>query len=220
MTTKKRLPRRTKPKKPKWDRWSKQEKLALLTDSSEASLSTLLRHAKRSESAVRSKAYREWGCASLTRGTMSLAEVSRVTGYNWRQLRRAQLALRQRWGRLKRGGRYMISDEQVTELLTWLKSDYWSKPTRSYACLWCGTTQENHRSLGLCETCYHQYRTAARTLGIWTLTKSELQELIKSVATEGDPLRRALVDLQRGAALRRPHLIELVARCRAQHRLI
>lgn len=209
---KKRSPRRTKPKKPKWVRWSKKEKLALLTDTSEASISTVLRHAQRSESAVRAKAYREWGCSSLTRGTFSLAEVVRTTGYNWRQLRRAQLALRQRWGRLRKRGRYMISDEQIAELLQWLQTDYWAKVTRSYACGWCGTTDQAHQALGLCRRCYHRYRVAARSVGLWRLTHPELIDLVKQLAPEGDPLRRALVDLQRGAALRRPHLIELAAR--------
>jgi hypothetical protein len=202
-------------KRSRWKRWTRAEELKLLASTSEASATTLRRLAGRGEGAIRQKARRMWGSGSLTRGTLSLRDVIKSTGYNWRQLRRAQLALRQRWCRLRRGGRYMISEAQVEEILGWLKLDYWSRPTRAYACGWCGTSQEPHRALGLCRRCYGRYRVALKALDLTEVGQEGLSDLVRAyLRPRADPLRSALTDLRRGAAMQRRHLIELAVRIR------
>src|SRR5262245_8890694 len=88
--------------------------------------------------AIYAKVRSEFGAGGISRGTKSLREAARQTGYDIDQLRRAGVALRQRWTRTSRGARVMLSDEQIEVLVQWLGHDYWCKRSRTYACVSCG----------------------------------------------------------------------------------
>jgi hypothetical protein len=112
---------------------------------------------QRSHDAIRAKARRLYGRGGLRRGSYSMSRLRRETGYTYHQLTRAQVALRQKWRRTKSNGSYLITDEQVEEILEWLKHDYWSGRSRTYCCLWCATTKGRPKSSGLCGACFSKY---------------------------------------------------------------
>jgi len=113
---------------------------------------------RRSGPAVYAKARRLYGHGGLTRGAHTLHGLATTTGYHRRQLNRARTALNQKWKRTSTHGAYLITDDQATDILEWLKHDYWVSSKRLYGCMWCATQTREHKGLGLCVRCYGQYR--------------------------------------------------------------
>ena len=126
----------------------------------------------RSRSAINAKVQREFG-GGLTRGALTLRAVQNNTGYSRSQLLRARDALKQKWKRLQRGGDYIITEEQVDEILVWLTHDYWDKSARLYCCLGCQTEKRPPFGRGLCSRCYHRYRRRCIHLGLPTSPKAQ-----------------------------------------------
>lgn len=112
---------------------------------------------KRTINALRCKAYR-MGIKGLNGGTKNLKQLSETTGYSKTLLFRAQKAMRQKWLRSSEKGNYLITINQVEELLDWLKEDYWSKSKRLYNCVYCGNHNNPHVSWGLCKVCLQIFR--------------------------------------------------------------
>lgn len=135
--------------------WSKLDEIKLLQGAGVCSFEWLCKHVKKSEQAVKNKARRMWN-GGVTRGYFSVYQLTNLTGYNSKQLNRARRALKQKWNRTGVKGTHMISEEQIVDLLTWLKNDYWSKKLHLHACVWCGSNQRRHRGLGLCSRCYNR----------------------------------------------------------------
>ena len=110
----------------------------------------------RSRGAVKTQANRMFE-GGLTRGAYTLREACRITGYDRKQIRRGMAALAQKWKRLSPNGAFLIYEEQLEEIVQWLRTDYWSAKHRLYNCLWCNTEQRPHRAAGLCQRCYFSY---------------------------------------------------------------
>jgi hypothetical protein len=51
----------------------------------------------------------------------------------------------------------LICEDQVEELIAWLRQDYWVKRHRLYNCGWCGSLSRIHYAQGLCGRCYQRY---------------------------------------------------------------
>ena len=122
----------------------------------------------RTEKAVRAKLRRMVGSASLTRGTWTLRAACAYTGYYRDQLLRAQRALDQRWKRTRAGGWYLITDEQLDDLVGWLAHDYWCRRHRLYGCAGCSGRTQPPASRGLCRRCYGRYRRVCKREGLPT----------------------------------------------------
>lgn len=135
---------------------------------------------RRSKAAIYMRLRRMGISGGLTRGTFSLQQVSTATGYSISQLRRAQSALGQRWKRTSRTGPYLILEEQVEELLEWLKHDYWCKSLRLYGCVNCGTQVRPHYSGGQCRRCYYQRRRETQRYFL-PFTKKEVLDFVQKV---------------------------------------
>jgi len=129
--------------------------------------------------AIQAKARRMYGHGGLSRGAFTVREASRRTGYHREQLYRAMQALRQKWKRTSSQGSYLIYEEQLEELVQWLKTDYWSGYHRLYGCLWCDTQDRPHYELGLCQRCYQRFaqRLCRRDL---PLARQSLLELVRA----------------------------------------
>ena len=123
---------------------------------------------KRSRQAVENKALREWGPGGLTRGAYSLRELIERTGYSRTQLLRGRDALRQKWKRFGPRGNFLVSEEQIEEILEWLKHDYWTVEHRLYCCRLCTSEKKPHYGLGLCRKCYWRYRRNLKKRGLPT----------------------------------------------------
>jgi hypothetical protein len=128
---------------------------------------------RRSYHAVMCKAWR-MGLGGVTRGSMSLADVCKRTGYTKTLLMRAMSALNQKWKRTGKRGDYLITDDQLDEMLDWLKHDYWSKAKRLYACSWCSASNRPHEGLGLCCSCFWKHLKLCKRLGVPTGIESQL----------------------------------------------
>lgn len=182
-------------------RWSKKETNTLLQGASIYGQEWFVRRTGRSLAAIRARARRLYGPGGLSRGSMSLREASRRTGYHETQLRRAQAACRQKWKRTSARGRYLIHEEQLEELVDWLVGDYWCATHRLYGCAWCSTVTRSHYALGLCARCYARYHQAIRRRG-WPRQIEELAAFADSVVPEDHRLlrvwRRVCRDLSRG----------------------
>lgn len=149
-------------------RWSKAETKALLDGLGAYGLDWFVRRTKsgnkwavtphRSVAAVYAKILQEYGPGGLTRGAYTLNAVIEYSGYSRTQILRAQKALKQKWRRTSARGSYLISDEQLEDILEWLKHDYWCSQKRLYACVWCTGEAKRHYALGLCNACYFRYR--------------------------------------------------------------
>lgn len=122
----------------------------------------------RSAAAIRARLHRDTGSSSLRRGSLSLRQVCLTTGYSRTQLLRARTALGQRWRRTKRGGVFLITEEQRQEIVDWLAQDYWDKDRQLYGCLWCTTTTRPPKGLGLCGRCYFRHRRECGRRGLPT----------------------------------------------------
>ena len=161
----------------------------------------------RSVGAVYHKLQRDFGLGGLTRGAYTVHELETVTGYSETQLRRGGSALNQKWKRLGPRGAHIITEEQMSEIVTWLGHDYWSKPHRLYGCLWCTTEKRAHQALGLCGRCYHRYRRACIKLKL-PATVVEQSSLLKNIKS-GKFLDKANSRLNSGIALDSEHLVWL-----------
>lgn len=111
------------------------------------------------------------GYGGIRRGTYTLHELERKTGYSRTQLMRAANALKQRWKRTKAKGVYLILEEQVEDMIAWLKNDYWCVRLRLYACTECGENTNPPMWLGQCTKCYPKNRYYAKIHGIPTSAK-------------------------------------------------
>jgi len=111
----------------------------------------------RSDASIRHKAYRMYGTGGLTRGSYTLAQACKRTGYTRTQFERAREALAQKWKRTSPTGPFLIYEEQLDEMTCWLQVDYWSKKHRLYNCIRCGTDTRPHQSQGLCDRCFGRY---------------------------------------------------------------
>jgi len=110
----------------------------------------------RSKDAVKSKARRLFQ-SGIGRGSYTLRQIIETTGYGKKQIRRAMQALGQKWKRTSSDGSYLIYEEQLEEILNWLRNDYWCKKHGLYNCLWCTTEKRPHMSHGLCQRCFPCY---------------------------------------------------------------
>lgn len=138
-------------------RWTKRECHKLRQGVSVYGLAWFPKHLKRSIQAVRNKAARLYGPGGLRRGAYTLSGACEFTGYTVEQLRLAQYALAQKWKRQSKTGPYLIYEDQLTELVAWLKRGYWCRKFHLYSCIWCTTEGMPHRALGLCKKCYQSY---------------------------------------------------------------
>lgn len=120
----------------------------------------------RSRGALYAKLNRSGGQGGFTRGAWTLHQLLQDTGYSRTQILRAQRALHQKWKRLCQRGAYLITDEQMDDILCWLQHDYWQARHRLYACLWCTSDKRPAYALGLCVRCYYQYRRFCRAIGV------------------------------------------------------
>lgn len=134
--------------------WTAEQLRALLDGVGGFGWQVLQRRTCRSKAAIEAKIFREYGGGGITRGSYSLSQVCDETGYHSSQLKRAQRALKQRWIRTARGGDFLISPEQVEEMVTWLGHDYWSIKHELYGCTRCGTDSRPHKRMGLCDRCF------------------------------------------------------------------
>jgi len=148
-------------------RWTKVESKKLLFGAGAFGISWLQRQTgpaynwvnapkHRSCFALKAKMLR-MGLGGFTRGTWSLERAKRETGFTQSQLFRAMKALNQKWKRTGPRGDYLITDDQMDDILEWLKHDFWCKCKHLYCCVWCGEARRRHFSLGLCDTCYKRY---------------------------------------------------------------
>lgn len=191
--------------------WSKEDEYVLLQGVSIYGLDWFQRKTGRSLDAVGSKARRLFGPGGLTRGAYSLREAERRTGYDETQLKRAQSALRQKWKRTSPHGSFLIYEEQLEELVAWLKTDYWNIRHRLYGCLWCDTHRKPHHGLGLCVRCYRRYAQRLHRGGLPPECQ-ELLEIVKKHMQKSDAefLAEAEARLTRGRALAESVLVQLI----------
>lgn len=153
----------------------------------------------RSKAAVLSRMRREFGGGGITRGTYQLAEAIRETGYSATQFRRAADALNQRWLRTKKRGAYLITGEQLEDMVEWLSHDYWSKKLRLYCCIQCGTTERPHHTFGLCLPCHRKLARRADKAGLpWSAPR--LLEWVQKLGLDGIRVQNIIVNLKAGRA--------------------
>ena len=120
----------------------------------------------RSAAACYSQARRLFGGGGLSRGSYSVSEIVRKTGYSKTHIRRAMRALAQKWKRLSPRGSYLIYEEQYLDIIDWLMKDYWAPIHRLYNCIWCHRTNYPHEGKGLCSRCYQRYMQRLRRMGL------------------------------------------------------
>lgn len=153
-----------------------------------------------SRRAAQAKLARLTGRGALGRGSYSVRQLVRSTGYTREQLRRASSALNQKWKRLDPRGSFLITEEQRDELIAWLAHDYWAPLHRLYCCQHCTTEARPHRSLGLCTRCYHAYVRVCRARGLRISPKSQARALACLRQTDSVPLE-TLTRMRRGIAV-------------------
>jgi len=151
----------------------------------------------RSREAIKAKAQRLYQ-GGLTRGSYTLRQVCAMSGYDASQIRRAMKALAQKWKRTSANGSYLIYEEQVDDILQWLRTDYWAKKHRLYNCVWCGSNVRPHRSVGLCARCYPKYAQRLIRAGL-PVSASKLLGVIRSWKMKS--LEKAELELSRGRAV-------------------
>lgn len=175
-------------------RWTKAEEKALLDGVGAYGMAWLRRRTDpgynwanapqlRSVAAVYAKLGREHGSGGLTRGTFSLRQVIMYSGYSRGQIFRAQKALRQKWKRTGPRGTFLITDDQLEEILTWLQHDYWATCKRLYACAGCTTEKRPVYAVGLCCPCYYRYRRMCRRAGV-PATVAGQRQILDSLSAE------------------------------------
>lgn len=197
-------------------RWTEDEKRAVFDGVGTQGWSVLQRRAGdsyaephlppgRSVEAVR-RQIRRMCDSGARRGSISLHKLAQVTGYHPSQLRRARKALNQAWQRMSKRGCYLISEEQVMDLIAWLLHDFWQAKHRLYCCVWCSTSERPHRSGGLCGRCFYRYRRKCLENGLPASLRDQRQLVAKILDCYGSGphakfLEEALRRLNTGLAL-------------------
>ena len=138
-------------------KWSAEDSREVMLGIGAYGVAWFERKSGRSRDAIYSHLRRNYGCA-LGRGTYSLDQAARNTGYAKSQLLRARDAMGQRWKRLSATGTHLITEEQVDDLVVWLGHDYWCKKYRLYACITCGEKVKPPKAHGRCSSCYFRAR--------------------------------------------------------------
>lgn len=163
----------------------------------------------RSRLAIYKRAKRLIKSGSLTRGTYTLIEAARETGYAREQLQRAQAALNQKWKRLSPRGPFLITFDQLEELTGWLRQDYWCTALRLYGCVNCGDAHKPPRGMGLCQTCYWRIRRALQSFELPT-RRDHLLRFVQSLDAPQfevqSYLAKARQHLERGWAPTEDHI--------------
>lgn len=192
-------------------RWTKAEEQTLLQGCGVYGLSWFQRHCGnahgwanaptgRSAKAIYNKARRLYGEGGLTRGTYTITQIMRLTGYSKTQIRRAMRALDQKWKRLSPKGAYLIHEDQYDDIVQWLATDYWCARHRLYNCLWCHKTRYDHKGKGLCRRCYSRYIKGLERCGL-PVTNSGLLALVRSRLGNDVNTEKLERQLSRGRAL-------------------
>lgn len=206
-------------------RWTKKEDRSLLDGAGVFSIAWFRRKAgnsyrypnapKRSRMAVYRRAQRLLGRGGLTRGTYTLVQASRETSYDRSQILRAQHALNQKWKRLSPRGPFLITFDQLDEILGWLQQDYWCSKLRLYGCVNCGANGRPSRGRGQCPKCFWRIRRLTRRLGFPTATPV-LSALVESCLDNAPlgmraSLQRASEHLGRGWALTEEQILTIAS---------
>ncbi len=145
----------------------------------------------RSRLAIYRRAERVIGQGGLRRGTHSLDQAAAETGYAHEQLLRAQRALNQKWKRLSPRGPYLITFEQLEEIVGWLRGDYWCTKLRLYGCVECGSDSRPARGKGLCPRCYFIIYRFCQARGLPTKLP-ELRRTIEGLDAANPEVRASL----------------------------
>ncbi len=140
------------------DRWTRQEDQLLLDGAGVFAVEWFQRKTERTRKSIYRRAFDLYGRGGLSRGTYSLERAADETGYSPSQLLRAQSALGQKWKRLSAPASYLITVEQLDDLIGWLQHDYWCSRLRLYGCVNCGSDKRPARGMGLCPKDYWQIR--------------------------------------------------------------
>lgn len=169
----------------RYKKWEPEEVKVLLDDIGSFGWKALERRSKHSKTEIWAKVNREFGGGGITRGSYSLSQAMDETGYARSQFIRASKALNQRWLRTAKGGNYLITAEQLEDMVFWLKDDFWSAKHHLYGCMQCEGSKDRHYAIGLCFKCYHKVkRYVKRTFKIRFTTEYILKRLDSSF-TEG-----------------------------------
>lgn len=169
-------------------RWTRKQKQNLLLGIGAYGLEWLCRKSgDRSQDAIYSQIRRLYGGGGLTRGSCTLSKICADTGYNREQIIRAGKALGQRWARTGKRGAYLVTEDQVEQLVAWLKQDYWCSKLRLYGCVRCGTVTQPPCGFGACQRCYYVLRRRAHRLGLPFIAQKLSERVIQAKeAYEGD----------------------------------
>ena len=157
----------------------------------------------RTVSSVSSKANRI-GTKS-TRGQYTLRGAAEATGFDHHTLERARDELKQRWKRANtKRGAYIITDEQLADLLAYLctpatfvsrrgyDTDRWAANVGVEKCIKCGVAgsgkEEQHWAYGLCYKCFSQLMKTKHLLNRFRILSMYIK-LMKRIGIkwEGQP---------------------------------
>jgi hypothetical protein len=204
-------------KKLKKKRWSKDDSQALFNGVGINGLVWFKKHCGgRTAASVYAQLRKEYGPGGLTKGVYTINELVVKTGYQQSHIFRAGDALNQKWKRLGPRGVYLITEEQVREITTWLVHDYWSKKHRLYCCAWCTVDHNLHYSVGLCSKCYAKYRRLCASYKIPYNVAMQLKILRKIPKTADNTILKQVsvfkVRLAMGLALEKEQ-IEGLSKC-------
>lgn len=191
-------------------RWTKGENRALMDGVGVFSVAWFCKQAgptgsypsapTRSRKAIYNHAARLLGRGGLKRGTQDLEQAGRETGYTRRQILRAQRALAQKWKRLSPRGDYLITFEQLDEIVGWLQQDYWCPKLHLYGCVNCGDNRKPTRGNGKCPKCYWLLRNLSQKHGIPT-NLNQLRVYVQSLDDQSALMRLIREHLERGWGL-------------------
>lgn len=200
--------------------WTKDEDRALLDGAGVFSINWFRKKAgptdtyptapNRSRGAIYRRAERILGKGGLTRGTNTLMQAAKETGYTREQILRAQRACNQKWKRLSPRGPYLITFEQLDEMIGWLRQDYWCKKLRLYGCVNCGDSDRPSRGKGLCPRCYFKTRRVSISFRVpWR--RGALVELVQGLDETRAEVRVIRDHLERGWGLTEDQIKTLIA---------
>lgn len=107
--------------------WSRSDVLELMALSEKYGRREIAKRTKRNIGSVNNK-MKALGLHAF-QGSHSMRGAEKQTGYHHLQLMRARDALRQNWRKLdwRNRGRFVISDDQLTEMCEWLKQEQWKQ---------------------------------------------------------------------------------------------
>lgn len=161
----------------------------------------------RSKAAIKLKILR-MGICGVKRGAYSINAIIKTTGYELTAIKRAQVALNQKWRRLGPKGVFIITEEQYDDLMAWLKHDYWCVSKRLYGCVCCATKKENHLCAGLCSSCFNDYRRHCYRLELPNSLSKQLR-LATRLPTRSPQRREIMKRLSFKITLATPQLVWL-----------